>query len=102
MLYLHQLKPQILHRDIKPSNIILGENKQVYLIYFGSVQDKSVVEGASFTVVGTYGYTPIVQFGGRTIPASDLYALGATLIHLLTGVPPANLPQKNYRPSNIW
>ena len=95
--FLHQLKPQILHRDIKPSNIILGEDRSVYLIDFGAVQDKAAVEGASFTVVGTYGYTPIEQFGGRAVPASDLYALGATLIHLLTGTPPADLPQKYFR-----
>ena len=95
--FLHQLKPQILHRDIKPSNIIVGEDRSVYLIDFGAVQDKAPAEGASFTVVGTYGYTPIEQFGGRAIPASDLYALGATLIHLLTGTSPADLPQKDLR-----
>ncbi|MGF1490874.1 MAG: hypothetical protein ACFBSC_00130 [Microcoleaceae cyanobacterium] len=53
--------------------------------------------GATFTVVGTYGYTPIEQFGGDTVPASDLYALGTTLIHLLTGIPPAELPQKDFQ-----
>jgi hypothetical protein len=47
--------------------------------------------------VGTYGYAPLEQLGGRATPASDLYALGATLIHLLTGVAPADLPQKNGR-----
>jgi serine/threonine protein kinase len=52
-----------------------------------------VLEGATFTVVGTYGYVPMEQFGGRAVPASDLYALGATLIHLLTGIFPADLPQ---------
>jgi serine/threonine protein kinase len=95
--YLHHLNPQVLHRDIKPSNIILGEDKQIYLIDFGAVQDKAAKEGASFTVVGTYGYTPIEQFGGRAVASSDLYALGATLIHLLTGIPPADLPQKDLR-----
>ncbi len=95
--YLHQLNPPVLHRDIKPSNLILGENEQVYLVDFGAVQDSAAKEGGTFTVVGTYGYTPIEQFGGRAVRASDLYALGATLIHLLTGVAPADLPQKDFR-----
>ena len=93
--YLHQLNPPILHRDIKPSNIILGEDKKIYLIDFGSIQDKAATQGASFTIVGTYGYTPIEQFGGRAVAASDLYALGATLIHLLTRTPPADLLQED-------
>lgn len=97
LVYLHQLSPPVLHRDIKPSNLILGEDEQVYLVDFGAVQDKAAKEGATFTVVGTYGYTPMEQFGGRAVPASDLYALGATLIHLLTGTAPADLPQRDLR-----
>lgn len=92
---LHHLNPPILHRDIKPSNLILGKDDQIYLVDFGAVQDKAAKEGATFTVVGTYGYAPMEQFGGRAVPASDLYALGATLIHLLTGTSPADLPQRN-------
>lgn len=95
--YLHELSPPVLHRDIKPSNIILGEDGEVYLVDFGSVQDQGAVAGRSFTVVGTYGYTPLEQFGGQTVAASDLYALGATLIHLLTGTAPAELLQKDLR-----
>jgi serine/threonine protein kinase len=97
LIYLHQLSPPVLHRDIKPSNLIVGEDKHIYLIDFGAVQDRAALEGATFTVVGTYGYAPMEQFGGRSVPASDLYALGATLIHLLTGIAPADLPQKNLR-----
>ena len=97
LIYLHQLSPTVLHRDIKPSNLILGEDETIYLVDFGAVQDRAAVEGATFTVVGTYGYAPMEQFGGRSVPASDLYALGATLIHLLTGTPPADLPQRNMR-----
>lgn len=94
LVYLHELNPAVLHRDIKPSNLIWGEDEQVYLVDFGAVGD-SAKEGASFTVVGTYGYTPIEQFGGKAVPASDIYALGATLIHLLIGIAPADLPQKD-------
>ncbi len=97
LCYLHTLNPQVIHRDIKPSNLMLGGEKQVYLIDFGAVQDNAAAQGTTFTVVGTYGYAPIEQFGGRTVPASDLYALGATLIHLATGIIPADLPQKQIR-----
>lgn len=106
LVYLHELNPPVLHRDIKPSNILLCDRSDeinpsntnasplLYLVDFGAVQD-TAQQGASFTVVGTYGYTPMEQFGGRAVPASDLYALGATLIHLVTGTAPADLPQKN-------
>ncbi|MBD2387884.1 serine/threonine protein kinase [Cylindrospermum sp. FACHB-282] len=97
LIYLHELNPGVLHRDIKPSNLIWGEDNQIYLVDFGAVQDKAAKEGVTFTVVGTYGYAPMEQFGGRAIAASDLYALGASLIHLLTGTPPADLPQQDLR-----
>jgi serine/threonine protein kinase len=72
----------------------LGE---VYLVDFGSVQTLAAREGSTVTVVGTYGYMPPEQFGGRAVPASDLYGLGATLIYLVTGVHPAELPQEDLR-----
>jgi serine/threonine protein kinase len=102
LIYLHGLYPPVIHRDIKPSNILLGERSgnsvgQVYLVDFGSVQTALGQEEGTRTVVGTYGYMPPEQFGGRTIPASDLYSLGATLIYLLTGTHPADLPQKDFR-----
>ncbi len=97
LVYLHGLEPPVLHRDIKPSNLIWGEDDRLYLVDFGAVQDQAVAAGATFTVVGTYGYVPMEQFGGRAVPASDLYALGATLIHLLTGTAPADLPQRDAR-----
>jgi len=94
LIDLHELSPPVLHRDIKPSNLILGENNQIYLVDFGAVQDKAKAEGVTFTVVGTSGYAPPEQLWGKAVPASDLYALGATLIHLLTGIPPSQLPQQ--------
>ncbi|MBD2509355.1 MULTISPECIES: serine/threonine-protein kinase [unclassified Nostoc] len=97
LMYLHELNPGVLHRDIKPSNLIWGEDNRIYLVDFGAVQDKAAREGVTFTVVGTYGYAPMEQFGGRAVPASDLYALGATLIHLLTGISPSDLPQQDLR-----
>jgi serine/threonine protein kinase len=97
LIYLHEISPQVLHRDIKPSNLILteseGESPTIYLVDFGAVQDRASAEGKSFTIVGTYGYAPMEQYGGRAVAASDLYALGATLVYLLTGISPADLPQ---------
>ena len=97
LVYLHELSPPVLHRDIKPSNIIWGKEGQVYLVDFGAVQDRAKAEGATFTVVGTGGYAPPEQLWGQAIPASDLYALGATLIHVLTGTAPIDLPLRKMR-----
>ncbi len=97
LTYLHELNPGVLHRDIKPSNLIWGDDNRIYLVDFGAVQDKAAREGVTFTVVGTYGYAPMEQFGGRAVAASDLYGLGATLIHLLTGTSPSDLPQQDLR-----
>lgn len=97
LVYLHGQTPRILHRDIKPSNLIWGEDDRIYVVDFGAVQARAATQDQTFTVVGTYGYTPLEQYGGRAVPASDLYALGATLIHLATGRAPADLPQKQMR-----
>ncbi|MGK7944907.1 MAG: serine/threonine protein kinase [Microcystaceae cyanobacterium] len=97
LVYLHGLSPPVLHRDIKPSNLILGEDEKIYLVDFGAVQAQAAVTGVTFTIVGTSGYAPLEQFWGKAVFASDLYALGATLIHLLTGVVPSELPHKDYR-----
>jgi serine/threonine protein kinase len=97
--YLHSHQPAVIHRDIKPSNILLSDRSghspgQVYLVDFGSVQTAAAVEGSTITVVGTYGYMPPEQFGGQITPASDLYALGATMICLATGQHPSRLPHR--------
>ncbi len=102
LIHLHSRSPLIIHRDIKPSNILLDNRSgnsvgNLYLVDFGSVQTAARGETDTITVVGTYGYMPIEQFGGRTVPASDLYSLGATLIYLITGIHPANLPQSEGR-----
>ena len=59
LIHLHQLKPAIVHRDIKPSNLIWGEDDRFYLIDFGAVQARPHGSDNTFTVVGTYGYTPM-------------------------------------------
>jgi serine/threonine protein kinase len=102
LIYLHGQKPSVIHRDIKPSNILLTNRSghsvgQVYLVDFGAVQTLAAREGGTITLVGTYGYMPPEQFGGRAVAASDIYSLGATLIYLVTGTHPADLPQKDLR-----
>ncbi|MGJ3249134.1 MAG: serine/threonine protein kinase [Elainellaceae cyanobacterium] len=102
LIYLHSQSPSVIHRDIKPSNIILGDRtdnqiEPIYLVDFGSVTNIAATEGATITVTGTYGYMPPEQFGGRAVPVSDLYSLGATLIYLITGMHPTELPQSNLK-----
>ncbi len=92
LIYLHSLKPPVVHRDIKPQNIIRRDDGQVFLVDFGAVQHTyytTFMRGS--TVVGTYGYMAPEQFRGQAVPATDLYALGATLLFLLTHCSPANL-----------
>ncbi|MEG4487056.1 serine/threonine-protein kinase [Microcoleus sp. D2_18a_B4] len=98
--YLQKQNPPVIHRDLKPSNILLHSSSghsvgQVYLVDFGSVQNQVAKCGGTITVVGTYGYMAPEQFGGRSVPASDLYGLGATLIYLVTGLHPSELSQQD-------
>ncbi|MFN6527992.1 serine/threonine-protein kinase [Nostoc sp. ChiSLP03a] len=95
--YLHGRQPPVIHRDIKPSNILLTNRSgnsvgEVYLVDFGSVQTIARTS-STMTVVGSYGYMPPEQFNSKATRASDLYSLGATLIHLVTGQHPGDLPQ---------
>ncbi|MEO1297706.1 MAG: serine/threonine-protein kinase [Cyanobacteria bacterium J06636_16] len=96
--YLHGLNPPVIHRDIKPQNVIRKADGQIFLVDFGAVQTVHR-ETAAFgsTVVGTYGYMPPEQFRGQAYPTTDLYALGATLLHLLTHRNPGDLPQSRLK-----
>lgn len=95
LAHLHQTSPPLLHRDIKPSNIILrSQDQKVFLIDFGAAKGPSQLSGASgLTVTGTFGYMPLEQTEGRAVPASDLYALGMTLIFVLSHMEPHSLPK---------
>lgn len=90
--YLHGLPQPVVHRDLKPSNLIREDNGRIYIVDFGAVQDVVRPQGGS-TVVGTFGYMAPEQFAGRAVPASDLYGLSATLVHLLSGLPPSQMRQ---------
>jgi len=92
LAYLHGRAPPVVHRDIKPSNVLLRANGTPALIDFGGVRAAWQPRSAGATVVGTFGYMAPEQFAGHAGPASDLYGLGATLLHLVTGHPPSDFP----------
>jgi len=84
----------VIHRDIKPANIIrrCSDDKFVLIDFGGAKQATGRVLADQGTMIGTLGYAPAEQLQSGTVhPASDLYALGATCIHLLTGVHPFDL-----------
>ncbi|HYQ41277.1 MAG TPA: serine/threonine-protein kinase [Polyangiaceae bacterium] len=93
LMYLHSRVPPIIHRDIKPGNVILRRDGSFAFVDFGSVRDQLKPEGGS-TVVGTFGYMAPEQFQGRALPASDVYAVGATALSLVTGREPEDLPHR--------
>ncbi|MGH2536470.1 MAG: PQQ-binding-like beta-propeller repeat protein [Candidatus Promineifilaceae bacterium] len=91
LAYLHQHQPQpVVFRDLKPSNIMLDPHGRVRLIDFGIA--RVFQAGVKGTMIGTEGYSPPEQYRGEAGPPGDVYALGATLHHLLTGQDPRSEP----------
>jgi len=87
--YLHQQQPPIIFRDLKPSNIMLSNTGVVKLIDFGIARTYKVGKKKDTRTMGSENYAPPEQWGkGQTDVRSDIYALGATMYHLLTGRPP--------------
>jgi outer membrane protein assembly factor BamB/tRNA A-37 threonylcarbamoyl transferase component Bud32 len=81
--YLHNHKPEpLVFRDMKPSNVMVDQHDQIRLIDFGIA--RVFQPGTKGTMIGTEGYSPPEQYRGEASPAGDIYALGATLHHLLT------------------
>ena len=92
--YLHNLPSPVIHRDIKPENLIRQASGRILVVDFGAVQDVyRQTQYAGSTFVGTYGYMAPEQYHRNAQPATDLYALGVTLLHLYTGKFPATFPQ---------
>jgi len=89
--HIHQRVPPIVHRDIKPSNILEDADDELFLIDFGAVQDERPSTVGGSTVIGTPGYMPTEQMIGRAAPTSDLYSLGVTLCHMVTGLAPTEV-----------
>jgi outer membrane protein assembly factor BamB/tRNA A-37 threonylcarbamoyl transferase component Bud32 len=81
--YLHTHKPEpIIFRDMKPSNIMVNQYNHIVLVDFGIA--KVFKTGQKGTMIGTEGYSPPEQYRGEATPIADIYALGATIHHLLT------------------
>jgi serine/threonine protein kinase len=89
--YLHTRSPKVIHRDVKPANVIRRTDGTLALVDFDAAREVSFQGTHRATLVGTFGYMPPEQLGGTVDATSDLYALGATLIHLLTRRPPHEL-----------
>ncbi len=104
--YLHTRTPPIIYRDLKPPNIMITLEGIMKLIDFGVARKYKEHKNKDTIAMGSAGYAPPEQYGkGQTDARSDVYALGATLLHLLTGLPPVPLqpPQpghiRNINPS---
>ena len=101
--YLHSRKPPIIYRDMKPSNVMLKPDGKVMLIDFGTAREFKENSVADTTCLGTQGYAAPEQYGGhgQTDARTDIYCLGATLYHLLTGHNPSEPPYEMY-PIRYW
>jgi serine/threonine protein kinase len=91
LIYLHARRPAVLHRDIKPANVVCTPEGGYALVDFGVARELAGPQTHNATLVGTYGYMPPEQLGGTVDARSDLFALGATLLHAATGSPPQGL-----------
>ncbi len=98
--YLHSQKPPIIYRDMKPANIMLKPEGNIKIIDFGIAREYKEQSLADTTVLGTKGYAPPEQYSGQTDPRSDIFALGMTMHHLLTGIDPRN--GEPYAPVRQW
>jgi serine/threonine protein kinase len=85
--YLHHLEPPVIYRDLKPSNIMVTSEGQAKLIDFGIARHFQPLFNA--TMIGTQGYAPPEQYRGKVETRSDIYALGATMHHAMSGRDPA-------------
>src|SRR5579884_2874116 len=91
--YLHSRQPPIIFRDLKPANIMLTPSGHIYLIDFGIARHFKPGQSRDTSALGSTGYAAPEQYGkAQTTPRADIYALGATLHELLTGLNPSDSP----------
>jgi len=94
--FLHSQNPPIVYRDLKPGNIMIDQNGRAMIIDFGIA--RFLPPGGRGTQIGSVGYAPPEQYLGKLEPRSDLYSLGATMHHLLTGRDPQLEPPFSFPP----
>lgn len=101
--YLHTRKPPIIYRDMKPANVMLKPDGNIKVIDFGIAREYKDQSLADTVSLGTKGYAAPEQFGGKgqTDVRTDIYCLGVTLYHLLTGQNPCEPPYEIY-PIRHW
>jgi eukaryotic-like serine/threonine-protein kinase len=101
--YLHTRNPAIIYRDMKPGNVMLKPDGSIKLIDFGIAREYKDQNLADTVSLGTKGYAAPEQFGGQgqTDPRTDVYCLGVTLYHLITGQNPSEPPYELY-PIRYW
>jgi serine/threonine-protein kinase len=95
--FLHSQTPPIVYRDLKPGNIMIDKDGRAMLIDFGIA--RFLPKGGRATQIGSPGYAPPEQYAGKVEPRSDIYSLGATMHHLLTGRDPALEPPFSFPPT---
>ena len=100
LTYLHSQKPPIIYRDMKPANVMLKPEGNIKIIDFGIAREYKEQSLVDTTVLGTKGYAPPEQYSGQTDARSDIFALGMTMHHLLTGVDPRS--GDAYAPVRMW
>lgn len=98
--YLHKQKPSIIYRDMKPANVMLKPEGNIKIIDFGIAREYKEQNLSDTTVLGTKGYAPPEQYSGQTDARSDIFALGMTMHHLLTGIDPRT--GEIYAPVRMW
>lgn len=101
--YLHSRKPPIIYRDLKPSNVMLKPDGKIMIIDFGTAREFKEQSIEDTKCLGTQGYAAPEQYGGhgQTDARTDIYNLGATMYHLLTGHNPSLPPYEMY-PIRQW
>lgn len=101
--YLHSQNPPIIYRDMKPANVMLKPDGNISLIDFGTAREFKSSSVEDTTCLGTQGYAAPEQYGGhgQTDARTDIYCLGATMYHLITGHNPSTPPYEMY-PIRQW